>query len=105
MKVTQLELIQPILLEKQGGDNQGNQGNHGKIRDLYNSGKVMEKSGTFIILEKSWKNHGIFYKYLQIRELYIFAFLRSLKKSSNRRYQMSKQEEKEMKQNLKRRKH
>ena len=29
----------------QGVDNQGN---HGKISDLYNSGKVMEKSGNFV---------------------------------------------------------
>ena len=34
-----LEFIK-VLLILQGVDNQGN---HGKIRDLYNSGKVMEK--------------------------------------------------------------
>ena len=34
-----------LYIFDQGVDNQGN---HGKIRDLYNSGKVMEKSGNFV---------------------------------------------------------
>ena len=76
------------VLIKQGGDNQGNQGNHEKIRDLYNSGKIMEKSGNFL---KISPNHGTLH----------FCLLNVAKTSPNRRYQKRKQEEKEMKQNLK----
>ena len=38
-----------------------NQGNHRKIRDLYNSGKVMEKLGNFV---KISPNQGILHFYL-----------------------------------------
>ena len=72
----------------QGVDNQGN---HGKIRDLYYSGKVMEKSGNFV---KISPNQGTLH----------FCLLNVAKKSSNRQYQKRKQEEKKIKQNLKRRK-
>ena len=58
----------------QGVDNQGNSGNHGKIRDLYNSGKVMEKSGNFV---KISPNQGTLHFYLP----------NVAKKSPNRRYQ------------------
>ena len=75
----------------QGVYKQGNQGNHGKIRDLYNSGKVMEKSGNFV---KMFPNQGTLH----------FCLLNVAKKLPNRRYQKRKQEEKEMKQNLKREK-
>ena len=66
---------------RQGVDNQGN---HGKIRDLYNSGKVMEKSGNFV---KISPNQGTLH----------FCLLNVAKKSSNRRYQKKQQEEKEIK--------
>ena len=55
----------------QGVDDQGN---HEKIRDLYNSGKVMEKSENFV---KITKNQGTLHLYLLI----------VTKKSPNRRYQ------------------
>ena len=60
-------------LMQQGVDNQGKQGNHGKIRDLYNSGKVMEKSGNFV---KISPNQATLHFYL----------LNVAKKSPNRRY-------------------
>ena len=80
-----------IELYIQGVDNQGNQGDHGKIRELYNSGKVMEKSGNFV---KISPNQGTLH----------FCHLNVAKKLPNKRYQKRKQEEKEMKQNLKRKK-
>ena len=58
------------ILFLQGVDNQGN---HGKIRDLDNSGKVMEKSGNFV---KISPNQGTLH----------FYFLNVAKKSPNRRY-------------------
>ena len=72
----------------QGVDNRGN---HGKIRDLYNSGKVMKKSGNFV---KVSPNQRTLHFYL----------LNVPKKLPKRLYQKRKQEEKEMKQNLKRKK-
>ena len=51
-----------------------NQGNHGKIRDLYNSGKVREKSGNFV-------------KISPIQGILHFNLLNVAKKSPNRRYQ------------------
>ena len=51
-----------------------NQGNHGKIRGLYNSGKVIEKSGNFV---KVSPNQGTLHFYL----------LNLAKKSPNRQYQ------------------
>ena len=68
----QLPQLNFILI--QGVDNQGNQGNHGKIRDLYNFGKVMEKSENFI---KISPNQGILHFYL----------FNVAKKSPKRRYQ------------------
>ena len=62
-----------------------------EIGDLYNSGKVMEKSGNFL---KVSPNQGTLH----------FCLLNVAKKLPNRRYQKRKQEEKEMKQNLKRKK-
>ena len=76
---------------KQGVDNQGNQGDHGKIRELYNSGKVMEKSGNFV---KIPPNQGTLH----------FCRLNVAKKLPNKQYQKWKLEKKEMKQNLKRKK-
>ena len=80
-----------FVFYSQGVDNQGNQGDHGKIRDLYNSRKVMEKSGNFVNVSP---NQGTLH----------FCRLNVAKKSPNRQYQKRKQEEKEIKQNLKRKK-
>ena len=78
--------IQLIFI--QGVDNQEN---HGKIRDLCNSRKVMEKSGNFV---KISLNQGTLH----------FYFLTSLKYRQTDDIKKRKQEEKEMKQNLKRKK-
>ena len=59
------------MIKNQGVDNQGN---HGKIRDLYNSGKIMEKSGNFV---KISPNRGTLH----------FCLLNVAKKLPNRRYQ------------------
>ena len=70
---------------------QDNQGNHGKIRDLNNSGKVVKNSENFV---KISPNQGT----LQ------FCLFNSLKKSPNRRYQKRKQREMEMKKKIKKKK-
>ena len=60
----------------QGGYNHGN---HGKIRELDNSGKIMENSGNFVKLSS---NQGLY-----------FCLLNIVKKLSNRRYQKKNQGE------------
>ena len=85
------EFSQNIKYDKHLVQGVDNQGNHGKIRDLYNSGKVMKKSDNFV---KVSRNQGTLH----------FCPLNIAKKSPNRQYQKRKQEEKEIKQNLKRKK-
>ena len=59
-----------------------------EIRELENSGKIMENSGNFVKLSS---NQGTLH----------FCFLNIVKKLPNRRYQKKNQKEKEMKQKKK----
>ena len=63
-----------------------NQRNHGKVRELDNSGKIMENLGNFVKLSP---NQGTLY----------FCLLNIVQKLPNRPDQKRNQEQKEMKQN------
>ena len=82
-----------LFVSSQNSITQGvsNQGDHGKVRELNNSAKIMENLVNFVKLSL---NQGTLH----------FCLLNIAKKSPNKRYQKRKHEEKEMKQNLKRKK-